>query len=1680
MMMRTPSPAIAVRSDDRNHPLAPASAPAPARPGRLPWQAPVVPRHSAESFRPNLQPTLPVSAVERMAADLSRRAVSPMAGTTRPGRLSGEPIDEAAQVQPAAPVRLPTDAPKVPLQAALRTGGAPAPRVSAPERTAAHLQLRAKDPLAAAGLSPGGRRARLPGAKVGAAPVAAAHDAAGPEVAAHDAAGIEAAAHEGAAPAGAAHEQPVEAALPAERGERASIQMACASDCGCAKCSAAKDESLLQVLGIQREARPGAGPPRVDGGEVRSRLGAGASLPAPVAQTFSSAYGRDLSNVRVHANHALADHLGARAFTVGRDVAFAPGEYRPGTPEGDRLIGHELAHVVQQAGGEGTVQGAGLSEDGYEREADHAADKALAGHRVSRFSAVGRAAVQREEKGLWDRAWDAGEAALDTAADVGNAAVNTAVDVGTAVVDTAVDVGTVVVDTAVDVGTAAVGAAVDLGQAAYETAKDGVLAAIRLVSPGLADFLEDPLGYLETRLLPALQSWVEGLFGVDLSELADDARTAFTELTGTISGVIAGDEKACLAFASAVQKVRYLYDQIKNSAVIKKIASALSSLKSGFDKVSKMVLAPAFDGLRKVAGGAWGVITSVADTVGGWIDTVKQKVSGAIDWISQKLGFADGPGLLDFLRKKAQDIWAKVQKKLEPVATPLKVMVGIFLVMQPATWTYLIFKYGPAVIEAAKWLWAHKDDPNIVKSARAEKRAKLAGILGAVQNIGAAITGVAAKAAGALESGVGAALKLAGAVTGLPILSVTKGVVDKIVKGLKGLASIIGNALKAAGAWVSKVAGKVAEKIAPITHILLKLGTALVNPSAIPVMLAGWAWLKLPDCYKGPIIDLILDALIGILDASPSNPVFGPLWALLKPGIVGFVRQLRKMSTPIKVEASNKIATFMSAGSPQFMLGYVKGLLSGIWDNTAGTIADIVELGHMLQTLVENAVVSAVMGAPAPAAGGTAATAPGAPPAAPVVAAAPEGPVRNEIRKVPVAGGSHEASPAGPGPTPSASPAKVAADTAPSMPEPPEPKLDTGGVTEKEITREELDQYRPKDEGEGGPPPVSQEQFNQEAAQLGKDLKPSASTVAREAGGALKEYFKSKSDMTYDELVAKLGDAWGAAQNLISAQGAKMAREAVAVLLGKGGDFVVGEKVGWIAGMVIVEVVTDVLTGGGAAAAKQAANAAKVAKAATRPAKWTTRALESIVSAFKTAGKFLMEIPKKLQKLAKDAKGAFTRVMNAIRDAGKSIAAFVERLLGRAGKAHVPRKPPALHAPPVPHKAPAPHATPAATKAESKAAAAESKAAKVDEAPAAKPHGEAPHGEAPRETPKEAHGEAGTRAEREASVKESGKVESTELTPHEIDNEIQHISDNPHLIEGEPPKRTAKIGEHTWKENFDGSWCRHSIPDPDACVGPGTIGGEAKAAEVATAPKSVGDHVGGARKTSFETLEDVKALPDNYPDKHGLKHEAEAIRKELDDLHDTAKHASPEELDELVKPELDALNKRMEELRAKLPVKEPGLPQGARPRQSQPGGLDATEGTTIMNPDGTPGPPSHPLKRHGPDADPNWLKKRVGPDEGDAVAKFTDRTVMETTIGDAIDANQPRIAAWLAGPPPPPAGQNIAMSHSPGLGNLGEGFYRVGDDVVPIPSTMPLENVTVVLKSDGKGGYIIQTAYPTF
>jgi hypothetical protein len=68
--------------------------------------------------------------------------------------------------------------------------------------------------------------------------------------------------------------------------------------------------------------------------------------------------GHDFAAVRIHTDAEAGRSAGAveaLAYTVGRDVVFGAGRYRPETAAGRALIAHELTHVVQQGGRSWTV-----------------------------------------------------------------------------------------------------------------------------------------------------------------------------------------------------------------------------------------------------------------------------------------------------------------------------------------------------------------------------------------------------------------------------------------------------------------------------------------------------------------------------------------------------------------------------------------------------------------------------------------------------------------------------------------------------------------------------------------------------------------------------------------------------------------------------------------------------------------------------------------------------------------------------------------------------------------------------------------------------------------------------------------------------------------------------------------------------------------------------------------------------------------------------------------------------------------------------------------------------------------------------------------------------------------------------------------------------------------------------
>jgi hypothetical protein len=137
--------------------------------------------------------------------------------------------------------------------------------------------------------------------------------------------------------------------------------------------------------------------------------GGGQALDSGVRGLMESRLGSDFGDVRIHTDHAASESargINAQAYTVGSEIVFQGGKYEPGTHTGQRILAHELTHVVQQRSGpvDGTPAAGAISisdpSDRFEQAAERNADMVMAGQTAAAAdsSAVPVSAQRQEEE----------------------------------------------------------------------------------------------------------------------------------------------------------------------------------------------------------------------------------------------------------------------------------------------------------------------------------------------------------------------------------------------------------------------------------------------------------------------------------------------------------------------------------------------------------------------------------------------------------------------------------------------------------------------------------------------------------------------------------------------------------------------------------------------------------------------------------------------------------------------------------------------------------------------------------------------------------------------------------------------------------------------------------------------------------------------------------------------------------------------------------------------------------------------------------------------------------------------------------------------------------------------------------------------------------------------------------
>jgi len=611
---------------------------------------------------------------------------------------------------------------------------------------------------------------------------------------------------------------------------------------------------------------------------LEDRLGAssgnGSALPKNVQTDMGGAMGADFSNVRVHTGSEatqLNKELGAQAFTHGNDIYFNEGKYQPESSSGKHLLAHELTHTVQQ----------GASSSINKKVQKNSSSPNVQRGVLDTLSA-GASWVGDRASGAWDATKDA------------------------------------------------VGGVVQQGA-------DFFMGIVRRYAPNIATLISNgPGGLIKSAFKSGIGSWIGGLFGgFDIGATVENLKTNLSSAIATIKTIMGGGDAGCAAFNNAMDGLRSFMDSISNNPAVLAVKQAFSSVASTLGRVRDLVLAPVFDTLMSIAGGVFNGVKKIAQTIWDWGAPVRSFLSKAWNWVLEKLGIrGDGEGgIWNWIKDKASAIWNTIKETLKPVLGPIKSVISVLIMFSPAGPFILVAKYGPKIIRAVKWLWANRSNPNIVKSAHKEMKGTiLPSLLSGVQGFAQAFQSAVGTFTNQLIQIGSSVINFIGGLIGVPLLNIMTGVVRTISNGIKKFIGWAQGALNSAVSAVMSVFKKVYAFVSPFIEVLSSIALAIINPGMIPIIIAGWAWRKLPDCYKPAIINFILDIVIGFLRSIPTLALFGPLWAILKPGVIGFLEAVRAKDDNTKIAVSNKFAKIISGASLDFILGFVIGLLKGIWE----------------------------------------------------------------------------------------------------------------------------------------------------------------------------------------------------------------------------------------------------------------------------------------------------------------------------------------------------------------------------------------------------------------------------------------------------------------------------------------------------------------------------------------------------------------------------------------------------------------------------------------------------------------------------------------------------------------------------------------------------------------------------
>jgi phage-related protein len=662
-------------------------------------------------------------------------------------------------------------------------------------------------------------------------------------------------------------------------------------------------QQQLETAGIERASRA------PDPGDPLSP-----ALRADLEQKF----GRDLGHIRVHtgaeANRAALT-ANAVAFTRGAHIYLAA----PSLAREPRVLAHELTHTIHQ----------GAAPNFRFAAHPRAPTRAAAAQRLlaPASTRAGRA-PPAQKLDLWDSAVELGG---EISSGISSAA----------------------------------GAVVEFGADLLSKGKDAVFAAIRELAPDFLEMFEKDgiTGHLRKLAERGLKSMFDGLMA-PLRKIIDvDAlQSQFQDVrawVGTIAAQLANNN--CSGVLDAAREVgKFFSESLK--PIVDTIKSIGKDVEDFFSSVWKSIGAPILDMLKKLGGEIWSSLTGFMRDIGALMRRVRNGLGSAWDTVKGWLGIKaesgeeEGGGLWNWMREKATALGNSIQETISPVVGPLRKVAGVALLIAPGTQLVGIMLLWPELKAGYEALSQKWDDLNLLPRAReALANQILPRVMSAAESVGQALIAGADWLLERLDEFHGAIASVADATVG--ILSPLKSVIDFAREQSHRMIQWARDKLQYASKNLHSMLQKFVAFMGKVADALKELIAAIVNPFGIVGFLAGHIWLALPECLKGPIIEFLLDVLDAFIKALPDNPLLGLLWPVMKAALTGFVRKVRVVKLKEKIELADKIAKIISGQSFDFAMGYLKGIVVGIWEELTSpfrAIAAIFDLPEKIRKFLDD------------------------------------------------------------------------------------------------------------------------------------------------------------------------------------------------------------------------------------------------------------------------------------------------------------------------------------------------------------------------------------------------------------------------------------------------------------------------------------------------------------------------------------------------------------------------------------------------------------------------------------------------------------------------------------------------------------------------------------------------------